>query len=217
MSSAVALHEKHSEAVAAWEAQLSEMDSHIAGLQEELNDARMDALRRDPLKRPGGVGTEVGDLTRKLDAALTKRDGLARDLAASKLILEDLQEDANAEARERELREAEEAISDARASVAEKWAAFVSLAEQLRDAWPAVATAVTDLDALPAGEPCRVPFPADVQRAFTEALRPSEGEDAFATSPRIVARRLNTVRSSGVGPQDTTGYARTMQDTGAWR
>jgi hypothetical protein len=208
---------QHADALVKWQAQLNELEEEITDHTAALESARIEELRRDPTKRPGAVGTEVSQLTRELDGLLKRRDSFARDIQAKKLILEELEQSAEAERAETEVAAAAAEIESTQADIAARWAAFVKSAQRLKDEWSPLAAAVQKLDALPAGELPVSPFAGDLLKAFELALKSEDDSDPFTSLPRVTPRRLPIVRSLGVGAQDVTGYARDMRSTGDYR
>src|SRR5690242_20085519 len=180
---------QHAEALVKWQSQLNELEAEIVDYTGALEDARLDALKRDPLKRPGGVGTEVGNLTRELDDRLKRRDALARDVATKKLLLEELEQSADAERAEAEAEAAKAEIESTQEDVSARWATFVKLAHKVKDEWSPLAAAVQKLDALPAGELPVTPFPGDLVKAVELALKSEDDQSPFAHLPRVTPRR----------------------------
>jgi hypothetical protein len=214
--SALDLEQQHADALVHWTADLNKLEAEIADYTSALEEARLDAIKSDPTKRPGGVGTEVGDLTRTLDGLLKKRDSLARDIQAKKLLLERLEEQAEAEKAEAELQAAQEEIESTEKAVATQWASFTKLAQKLKAEWSTLAASVEQLDGLPGGDVPLRPFPGDLARAFELAIKTEDGLDPFSTLPRVNPKRLAITRTQGVGVTDTTGFNRTLRQTGDW-
>jgi hypothetical protein len=214
--SALDLEQQHADALVHWQSDLQRLDARIADKVEELEEARLDALRREPDKRPGGATSEVGQLSRELDGMLRQRESLLKDIQAKQQLLEQIEEQADAERVDAELKAAQEEIESTEADVERRWSAFVKAARKLKDDWGPLAAAVQQLDALPGGDVPLRPFPGDLARAIELALKAEEGLDPFANLPRVTPKRLSITRTSGVGVTDTTGFNRTLRQTGDW-
>jgi hypothetical protein len=216
-ASAISLEEQHRHALTLWTRDLNLLEAQAADLLVELEAARSDALRENPDKRPSSmVGTDVARIEKELNDTLKQRDNLQKDVTAKRLLLQELEEQAQAERNEAELEAAQAQIADTEEAVATNWAEFVRLAKKLRDKWGPLAASVQQLDALPAGNLPMTPFPGDLVKGLELALKEEEGKDPFRALSRVMPRRLSLV-TSGSAAVDTTGFGRTMRDTGDYR
>src|SRR5829696_3006620 len=68
---------------------LRELDDKLAGLPDQIEQARLDYLRRTPTKRSDALGSEVQKLRREQQDTQRERDNLAEELAAVQTLITD--------------------------------------------------------------------------------------------------------------------------------